>query len=163
MPVIALILAAIFVVADQFIKTMVVNQLQPVGSVTIIPGLLNLTFLKNSGAAFGILQNQIWLFAAITILLSAAIIFVLFAYQEHTFFSYAAAILIIAGGIGNLIDRLYYGYVIDYIHVSFFPPIFNFADCCVTVGCVCFILHILFFAERRNKGHHVEHHYHERR
>jgi signal peptidase II len=162
LPVIALILAAIAVVADQFLKTLVVNQLKPVGTVTVIPNLLDLTYLQNSGAAFGILKDQIWLFIAITALISALIIFLLFTYQEHTFFSYAAAILIIAGGIGNLIDRVFYGYVVDYIHVSFFPPIFNFADCCVTVGCICFIIHILFFAERRRKSQYAVHHYHEK-
>lgn len=163
MPVIALILAAIAVVADQFIKTLAINNLKPVGSVTVIPNFLRLEYLQNSGAAFGILQNKIWLFVAITVIISIAIIFALFTYQEHSFFSYAASILVLAGGYGNLIDRVFYGYVVDYIHVLFFPPIFNFADCCVTVGCIFFIIHILFFAERRRSSQYVEHHYRQRR
>jgi len=163
LPVIALILAAIAVVADQFLKTLVVNQLKPVGTVTVIPNVLKLEYLQNSGAAFGILQNQKWFFIVITVIISAAIIFALFTYQEHTFFSYAASALILAGGFGNSIDRLFYGYVVDYIHVLFFSPIFNFADCCVTVGCVFFIIHILFFAERRRKSQYAVHRYRQRR
>jgi len=56
--------------------------------------------------------------------------------------------LIVGGGIGNLIDRVRAGFVVDYISVSFFPPVFNFADCCVTVGTVFLIIHMLFFYER---------------
>ena len=83
----------------------------------------------------------------ITILLIAG----LFVYKKHSACSIAASILIIGGGIGNLIDRIFLGYVVDYIHVSFFPPIFNFADCCVTVGTVLLMIHILFFLERKNE------------
>ena len=58
--------------------------------------------------------------------------------------------LILSGGIGNLIDRLVLGFVVDYIHVSFFPPVFNFADCCVVIGTVLVMVHVLFFSERRD-------------
>ena len=57
----------------------------------------------------------------------------------------AMSILLISGGIGNLIDRILHGYVIDYIHVLFFDYVFNFADCCITVGAVLFVIHVLFF------------------
>ena len=71
--------------------------------------------------------------------------------------SIAASILIIGGGIGNLIDRIFLGYVVDYIQVSFFPPIFNFADCCVTVGTVLLMVHILFFLDKKD-GKQLEKH-----
>lgn len=155
MPIVMIILSAVFVIIDQLIKVVVVDHLKPVGTVTLIPNILNLTFVQNPGAAFGMLKNQIWLLVAITVLVSAVIIFLLFAYQDHTFFSYAASVLIIAGGLGNMIDRVYYNYVVDYISFSFFPPVFNFADCCVTIGCVFLIIHIIFFAESRNKREYV--------
>ena len=148
MPIIALLLSAIAVAADQGIKLLVMQNLKPVGKVTAIHGFLDFFYLENRGAAFGILQNQRWFFVVLTIIISAAIIVALFKYNHHEFFSYAASILIIGGGIGNLIDRVFRGFVIDYISISFFSPIFNFADSCVTVGTVFLIIHILFFAEK---------------
>jgi len=148
LPIIALLLSAIAVAADQGIKLLVMQNLKPVGKVTAIHGFLDFFYLENRGAAFGILQNQRWFFVVLTIIISAAIIVALFKYNHHEFFSYAASILIIGGGIGNLIDRVFRGFVIDYISISFFSPIFNFADSCVTVGTVFLIIHILFFAEK---------------
>lgn len=162
MPVIAILLAAVAVVIDQFLKVLVVNHLKPVGNITVMPKFLDFTYVENSGAAFGILKNQLWMLIAVTVLVSAVIMVFLFSYHRHTFFSYAASVLIIAGGIGNMIDRIFYGYVVDYIHVSFFSPVFNFADCCVTVGCVFLIIHVLFFADRKNKREYV-HHYRSKR
>ncbi len=101
------------------------------------------------------LQNQRWLFVVVTLTISAVIIYALFQYRQHNFFSYAAGTLIIGGGIGNLIDRMMYGYVVDYISVSFFPPIFNFADCCVTVGTVFLMIHILFFSDLNSNAEKV--------
>lgn len=150
MPFIALLLSAAAVATDQVIKMLVMQNLKPIGKVTAIHGFLDFFYLENRGAAFGMLQNQRWFFIVITLAISAAIIVALFRYNNHEFFSYAASILIVGGGIGNLIDRMLRGYVIDYISVSFFPPIFNFADCCVTVGTIFLIIHILFFVEKEN-------------
>lgn len=155
MEIIILLLSAAAVVIDQALKGLVLQNLKPVGSVTAIPGLLNFTYLENRGAAFGMLQNQLWFFIIVVSIIVIAIIFALFRYTNHEFFSYAATALIVAGGIGNLIDRVRYGFVVDYISVSFFSPIFNFADCCVTVGTVCLIIHFLFFAEPDRKGERV--------
>lgn len=157
MAILSLILAAVAVLADQLIKRLVVAQLQPVGTVTAIPGFLDFTYLENRGAAFGMLQDQRWFFIITTGLISILLIAGLFVYKKHSAWSIAASILIIGGGIGNLIDRILFGYVIDYIQVSFFPPIFNFADCCVTVGTVLLMIHILFFSDvkdgKRLKDH----------
>lgn len=151
MPIIALLLAAAAVAADQLLKMLVVSRLKPVGDITVIPGFFHLTYVENPGAAFGILANQRWIFITLTFLICIAIVYAIFAYREHTFFSYCASILILAGGIGNIIDRLLHGYVVDYLHVLFFPFVFNFADCCVTVGTVLLIVHLLFFGEKRAK------------
>ncbi|WP_411655704.1 signal peptidase II [Anaeromassilibacillus sp. SJQ-1] len=144
-------LAVVAALVDQLIKRLVVVQLKPVGSMTAIPGLLDFTYLENRGAAFGMLQDQRWFFIVTTGFITILLIAGLFVYKKHSACSIAASILIIGGGIGNLIDRIFLGYVVDYIHVSFFPPIFNFADCCVTVGTVLLMIHILFFLERKNE------------
>jgi lipoprotein signal peptidase len=150
LPILILLLSAAAAAADQAIKLLVMQNLKPVGRVTVVRGFLDFFYLENRGAAFGMLQNQKWFFVTVTVLISAAVIVALFRYNNHEFFSYAASALIVGGGIGNLIDRVFRGYVVDYISVSFFPPIFNFADCCVTVGTVCLIIHILFFAEKED-------------
>lgn len=142
---------AVLTAVDQLIKMLVVTYLKPVGQMTVIPGLLELQYLENSGASFGIFPDMSWLFAIMTVLLSAAIIFLLVRYKHHNFFTYFAAICIVAGGLGNLIDRLVFHYVIDYIHISFFDYIFNFADCCVVAGVISFIIYILFFMDKHKK------------
>lgn len=148
MPIIALLLSVAAVAVDQAIKILVISNMQLNEQISVINGFFRLFYIQNNGAAFGILQNQIWFFILITLLISAIIVAALFLYQRHDFFSYTASILIVGGGIGNLIDRVFRGYVVDYISISFFPWIFNFADCCVTVGTVLLIIHILFFSER---------------
>ena len=155
--ILSLVLAVVAALADQLIKCMVVSQLKPVGSVTAIPGLLDFTYLENRGAAFGMLQDQRWFFIVTTGVITVLLIAGLFLYKKHSACSIAASILIIGGGIGNLIDRIFLGYVVDYIQVSFFPPIFNFADCCVTVGTVLLMVHILFFLDKKD-GKQLEKH-----
>lgn len=150
MPFIVLLLSVLFIAVDQILKLVVVETLKPDGVKTVIGGLLSFQYVENRGAAFSILQNQRWLFVGITIIISALIIYALFHYKNHEFFSYAASALIVGGGIGNLIDRIFHGFVVDYIHISFFPAIFNFGDCCVTVGTVFLVIHVLLFADDGN-------------
>lgn len=155
MAIIALLLAAAAVAIDQVIKMLVTANLMPVGRITVINGFLDLFYLENRGAAFGMFQNQKWFFIAVTLAISIVIIIALFKYENHEFFSYTASILIVGGGIGNLIDRVLHGYVVDYLSISFFPPIFNFADCCVTVGTVFLLIHILLFVDKDGKSERV--------
>lgn len=147
MALIALLLSVLVVAADQICRILAVEYLKPVGTYPLIGGLLDLRYVENRGAAFSILQNQRWLFVAVTAVVCALIVFALFRYRHHEFFSYAASVLIVGGGIGNLIDRVLYGYVVDYIRISFFPAVFNFGDCCVTVGTLFLIIHVLFYME----------------
>nr|WP_319488211.1 signal peptidase II [uncultured Caproiciproducens sp.] len=147
MAIIVLLISAAAVAIDQILKLLVTSNLKPDTGVTVINGFLKFFYLKNKGAAFGMLQNQRWFFVVVTLTISIVIIYALFNYKNHNFFSYAASALIVGGGIGNMIDRVLHGYVIDYISVSFFPPIFNFADCCVTVGTIFLMIHILFFSD----------------
>ncbi|MDO4831402.1 MAG: signal peptidase II, partial [Clostridia bacterium] len=87
-----------------------------------------------------------WVFVALTSVLLFVIIFIMFKKRPKGKMFYIAAGLIIGGGIGNLIDRIFYGYVIDYLSLSFFPPVCNFADYCITIGTVLLIIYLLFFS-----------------
>ena len=122
--VVVLAVAAVLLAIDQMLKYFVLRDLRPVGTVTVIPGLLELTYVENTGAAFGLFKQVMWLVVAVTVVATVAIIVLLFRYKRHSFFSYTTAALLMAGGIGNLIDRIAHGFVVDYIHVLFFDYVF---------------------------------------
>lgn len=147
MPFVALALGALLVIVDQIIKYFVSVYLQPVGTVNVIDNLFSLTYVENRGVAFGMFSDMRWIFVAVTSALLIAIIIVMFKKRPTGKFFYICAGLIIGGGIGNLIDRIFYGYVIDYLSVSFFPPICNFADYCITAGTIMLIIYLLFFSD----------------
>ena len=137
MPVIALIIGVLLAATDQIIKYFVLTYLQPVGSVTAIDGLLDFTYVENRGVAFGMFSDMRWFFVAVTAVLIAIIIYIMFKKKPSGKMFYISAALIIGGGIG---------FVVEYISVSFFPPVCNFADYCITVGTLLLIVYVLFFS-----------------
>lgn len=149
---ITLIVAVAAAVIDQVIKLVVINGLKPIGSVNIIDNLLRLTYVENKGMAFGMLANQRWIFIILTSVVIIALVIAVFKLKNQGKLFYAAAALLIGGGIGNMIDRIAYGYVIDYIQLSFFPPVCNFADYCVTAGVIVFLIYIFFFTDFLKSG-----------
>ena len=152
MPLLVIILSAVIVGIDQLIKFLVYSYLKPVGSVEIIPGLFSLTYVENKGAAFGMMANMRWVFIIFTIAVIAVLFYVIFKKKIKSKMFTASAILLIGGGIGNLIDRIFLGYVIDYLSISFFPPVCNFADYCISVGTVMLIVYLLFFYDADKKS-----------
>lgn len=147
-----LVSAVLLIWVDQITKRFAVILLRDTGvqSTTVIPGLLEFRYLENDAAALGLFENMIWLVMLLAMVVAAGILAALFLYKEHTAFSYTASALLLAGGVGNLIDRMVNSgrFVIDFIHVMFFPYIFNFADCCVTVGAVFLVLHYIVCIRR---------------
>ena len=156
LPWISLAIAAVLLAADQITKYFVLRNLEPIHSVQIINGLLEFSYIENTGAAFGLFKNMGWFVFLITAAASVALLVILFRYRKHSFFSYAASALLIAGGIGNLLDRIVRGFVVDFIHVMFFDYIFNFADCCVTVGVALFVIHVLLLSAREKRQEQAE-------
>lgn len=156
MPFVALLIAAVIVLADQLIKFFVLNELKPIGTVKVIDGVFNLTYVENRGVAFGIFQDMRWVFVAVTCILLFLIIFYMFRKRPKGKLFYICAGMIIGGGIGNLIDRLVHGYVVDYLAVSFFPPVCNFADYCITIGVFILVIYIIFFSDLLNSKEEYE-------
>lgn len=146
-----IILSAVIIVIDQIIKYFVLEFLAPVGSVTVIDNLFSLVYVENRGAAFGIFQNQVWIFALITVLMIAFFVYILISGKIKGKLFTTSAILIIGGGIGNLIDRIFRGFVVDYLSVSFFPPVCNFADYCITIGAVLFIISMFITSDKKSE------------
>lgn len=129
-------------------------MLQPVGSIDLIPKVLSFTFHINYGAAFGSMQNMRWVLVGVTSVVIVVFAWAAFSGRVKGKLMLTAVSLIIAGGLGNLCDRIFRGGgVVDFIYfepIDF--PIFNVADCCVTVGCALVILFLLFSKENKKKG-----------
>ncbi len=144
LPYLALFLSAVLVLADQLIKAAVQRWLMPVGDFPLIDGVLHFTYLENRGMAFGMMQGQRWLLiwvTAIVLLVLIAAVMMGKIKKPATLFTVA---VIIGGGVGNLIDRIYKGYVVDFIYVKIVDfAIFNFADICVTCGTAVLLLILL--------------------
>lgn len=146
-----LLVAAVLAAIDQVIKYFVVLHVKPVMYIEVIRNLLYLSYVENRGAAFGSMENMRWLFMPLTIIGCAIMIVLLFKYQNHTKLTYASLTLLIAGGVGNLIDRIRLGYVVDYINISFFGYVFNFADCCVVIGSILLVIAVLWSSKNEDK------------
>lgn len=151
---VALLVSAALLCVDQVTKYYVLLDLKPIGSFSVIPHFLEFSYVENRGAAFGLFQNSMWLISAFSLIAFVALAVSLVCYKGHSFFSYCAVTLIFSGGVGNMIDRFRFGFVVDFIHVLFFDYIFNFADCCVTVGAVLLICHavVLTLREKKREG-----------
>ena len=129
---------------DQWVKFEIVKNIQ-VGVVKpFIPKIVSLTYLRNTGAAFSILENQQWLFAVITLVVIGAAIWYLSKHIKGSVWLLSALCLIIAGGIGNFIDRMRQGFVVDMFQLDFINfAIFNVADSYLTIGVLVLIVMML--------------------
>ena len=147
-----LFLAAALVALDQFLKVEVLERLMPIGRHKVIDGFFSLTYVEKRGAAFGILQGPTCLLIVVTGLVLLVLVAMVLSGRMGRLAVWAVT-LIVAGGIGNLIDRIYRGYVVDYLDFSalFGFPVFNFADCCVVVGTVLLLASILFHERAAQK------------
>lgn len=135
----AFVAVAILVFIDQFTKFIALSKLKPIDYIYVIDGILNFTFVENRGAAFGIFQGARYIFIILTIIIIFFIGYYFVNLKEGKFNSLirGSLILITSGAIGNFIDRLFRGYVIDFIHITLINfPVFNFADICVVVGTI---------------------------
>ena len=145
------ILMALFVaavtVADQITKWLVVENIPLHGQVDAIPGLFHFTYVQNTGAAFSSFQGMQWLFALVFLAFTVAIIWE-FSKKRLPFtdFERWLMVAVYAGGLGNMIDRVRLGYVVDMIAVDFMNfAVFNVADCFITCGCILLLVHLAFF------------------
>ena len=135
------------VAADQITKYLVVANIPLYGDVSFLPGVLGLTYVQNTGAAFSAFQGMQWLFAVIFLLFTAAVLWEYFKKpMGFTRFERWCIAAIYGGGLGNMIDRVRQGYVVDMLETEFMEfPVFNLADCFITCGCLLLMVHLAFF------------------
>ena len=153
--VLSVLAAAVLVGVDQLIKRWATAVLLPKTAMTLIPGVLELRYFLNDGMAFSMLASKQKLLIAATSLMLLGVLWMLFA-RKLTPLERVAWTLVLGGGIGNLIDRVLNGEVVDYINVLFMNfAIFNFADICVCVGVGLLMVWVLFdsyFKEKAEKS-----------
>ena len=152
----ALIVAAL-IAADQGLKYWVVSHLSVGQSAPLLPGVMQLTRLHNTGAAWSSFSGMTAVLAVVTVVLMALVRWLLIKKIVRHPLGVAGCLLILGGGMGNLIDRIFRGYVVDMFDLLLFQyPIFNLADCFVVVGAVLGAIYYLFLYEktdRREKPH----------
>ena len=142
------VLTALLVLLDQATKLAAVSALKDGGPFVLIPGVFQLQYLENRGAAFGLLQNARIFFLAVTLIALAAVIYVLvrLPLKRGYIVLRFLMVLIAAGAVGNMIDRVFLGYVRDFLYFSLIDfPIFNVADIYVTCATILLILLLLFY------------------
>ncbi len=139
--------AAAIVAADQLTKYLTVANIELYQDVPFLPGLLQLTYVQNTGAAFSSFEGQQWLFALIFVVFTGLILWEYFKKpMPFTRFERWCIAAIYGGGLGNMIDRIRLGYVVDMIETTFIDfPVFNVADCFITCGCIALMVHLIFF------------------
>ena len=141
--IISLVAAALLVAADQGIKAWATAQLMPVGVMTVLPGIVELRYILNDGMAFSMLAGKQGILIGVTSLMLVGVLVWLLRGKMPPLERFAWT-LVLGGGIGNLIDRVLNGVVVDYINVLFMNfAVFNFADICVCCGVGLLILRIL--------------------
>ena len=151
--IIALICAALIVFVDQISKSLIVEHLQQEGnSVTFINGLLNFTLSYNDGMAFGLGSSVFrWVFVGIMVIVGGILMYLMFNPKYNTPLFLSASALVIGGGIGNAIDRVVNGYVVDFLSLSFFPPVCNIADYAITIGTGLLLIYVIFVYGKNDK------------
>lgn len=150
------ILAVVLVVIDQVTKYLVRANIRLGQDIPFIPYILDLTYVKNTGAAWSILQDHTWLLTVVSAIVVVVICWLVVKKFFKGWVGLTAATLILAGGVGNLIDRAIFGYVTDMLETVFMEfPVFNVADCCITVGVVLLFIYVLFIMkdEKKEAGH----------
>lgn len=135
---------------DQITKLLAIAHLKGQADIVIIKNWLKLTYVENSGAAWGMFQNATIFFTIITIVIVFAITFYLLKYSNSIdMFTKIPLVIIMAGAIGNLIDRIKLGYVVDFISSPlgglYNFPVFNFADMYISLAAIFLIIYIYFF------------------
>ncbi len=151
----ATIVIVLLVILDQVVKYLVKTNIPLGGAVSFLPGILGLTHIHNTGAAFSMLSGARWFFVLLTVAFVVFGMWVLLTGRLRHPLGKWSWVLVLAGAIGNLIDRVLYGYVVDMFEVQFMHfAIFNVADIFVVVGGILFCIYYLFLHDKQKEVPH---------
>lgn len=145
------LIASLTIVADQWMKRLVVTSLPLGQSLPFLPPLVQLTYIQNTGAAFGLFKGQHLLFLVFSLLVIVWIVWDLLTKPAMAATALWGCALVLGGAVGNLIDRVRLGYVIDFIDLRVWP-VFNVGDSAITIGVTLLLLHSFFAGRRQERG-----------
>ena len=151
------VLVVALVALDQLVKYLVVQNI-PLGEyVPFLPHILDLTYVQNTGAAFSLLEEHTWILTIVSLVVSVLLVVLLVKKVFPRPFAMAALSMVLAGAVGNLIDRALLGYVTDMFETLFMRfAVFNVADICVVVGGIAAAVYYVWGYERLEKGLHPQ-------
>lgn len=144
--VLALVFGLAVIGADQYTKYLISTNYTLAESHTFIPKIIDITYVKNSGAAWGMLSDKTWLLISVTTVVMLVCIALILKYGTRNKLLFWAMIFVLSGGIGNMIDRIFRGgSVVDFLHFTFWPdfPVFNVADCFIVIGAAFLVLYFI--------------------
>lgn len=152
--IIYLTLFILIIAADLLIKLWAKKFLLLVGSTSVIPKVLNWTYVENRGVAFGFMDGKKYLITILGIILVITCAYIVYKQIYKGKVENFCICSIAAGGLANIIDRMINGYVIDYIDISplFNYPVFNFADCCIVIGTIVLFIKVIFTKDEKNNN-----------
>ncbi|MGX7243268.1 signal peptidase II [Enterococcus quebecensis] len=148
-----LIISAVLVGLDQWVKYLTVTNIQLGETKEFIPGFLSFTYIRNTGAAWSLLEGKMWFFYIITVIVVAVVLYILVKNINGSKWLTVGLSLVLAGAIGNFIDRLRLGFVVDMFQTEFINfPIFNVADSVLVIGVACIFIYLLLEEKAAKDG-----------
>lgn len=151
--VLACVIAAVAILLDQLTKIWIVGLTGGIegASLPVLPGVLDFTYVKNTGAAFGIFSGATWVLTVLTVIALAVLVFWVLKNKHKSLFFFISAGMVLGGALGNMIDRVFLGFVRDFIHFNLPFAVFNVADAFVVVGAILLCIYILFMDPEMKK------------
>jgi len=142
----------IFIIAilDQTAKLFAAGLLPSVKTVSLIENVFHLTYVENTGAGFGVFSGYTWILTALTVLVILAVVIYMTVKRPKNKIFVTALTFMMGGAVGNVVDRIRLGYVIDFFDFRLINfPVFNVADCFITVGAVLFVIYVIFLSDKK--------------
>lgn len=152
---VSLAIITVLTVIDRLTKYAAVTTVKINGPKEFLFGLFNFTYVENTGAAFSLFSNKTVILSVLTVVFLIVLLVLLMRKTFKSKILNASLVLVVSGGLGNLIDRVCYGYVVDFIEPLFVEfAVFNFADCCITIGAFMIIAYEIYevISERKKKA-----------
>lgn len=144
------VMMLLIIAFDQVTKILATEYLKGKEPVSFIKGVVQFKYAENTGMAFSLFSGARWVFVALTLIVCAVALWYIFSNRCKPLWLYWSIAVVASGGIGNLIDRAFYGYVVDFIEPVFIDfAIFNIADCAVTLGAISLIAYLVFDAFKK--------------
>ena len=151
MNILPIIAVVILILLDQGTKFWALASLKPIHNMTLVEGFMDLTFVENRGVAFGMFSGQRWFILLLTGVIAAGLIWFYMTMPKKKEYLplRVSLVLVLAGAVGNIIDRLFRGYVVDFFEFTFFEwPVFNVADMCIVCGAILGAVYYLWLYEK---------------